>query len=74
VGYRRRSRMLLTVAALAVVALLGVVIFVPWSVSSGCYPNDICEPPSAVSLGKIGAIVVLGAIAFFFLILGLNPD
>jgi hypothetical protein len=72
-GTRTWSRAFLSVAALALVALIGVVVFLPWSVASGCQPHVICEPQSAMNFGKIAAIVVLGAISFVTLILGLNP-
>jgi hypothetical protein len=71
------SRLLLGVAVVAVVGLVCVVLFLPWSVSAGCHGwFGYCPPDanSALNLFKVASIVVLGLIALTALALGLNSD
>jgi formate hydrogenlyase subunit 4 len=68
------SGILLGVAAAAAVALVCVVFFVPWSVSTGCGGFHPCDPHSSLNLFNVASIVVLGVVALTALVLGLNSD
>ena len=71
---KTESRMLIAVAVLAALALICIAIFLPWSVSFACQSPGPCEPQSHLNFVKVGAIVVLGAVAVGTLIAGLNSE
>lgn len=68
------SGLLIGLAAAAVVGLVCVMLFVPWSTSSGCGGNFPCEPNTSLNLIKVALIVVLSVVALAALFLALNSD